>query len=94
MSSFSHIDQISIENLFIEIFLYLLLFIVVFYLNNWEGKSKGARSRGFPVRDDPSQIQGESDRDFYKGFRGTLKARNKLWTEYKDFSWLLISSYI
>ena len=60
------------------------------YVNNWEGKSKGARSRGFPVRDDPSQIQGESDMDFYQGFRvkqinithtWAFEMRKKLWTK-------------
>ena len=50
------------NNSFLYKFFDLLLFITVFYVNNWEGKSKGARSRGFPVRDDPSQVQGESDR--------------------------------
>ena len=68
VSSLSHVDHISIENFFLLkplfILCLLLFIIVVLYVNNWEGKSKGARSRGFPVRDDPSQVQGESDRDF------------------------------
>ena len=35
----------------------LQLFIAVLYVNNWAGKSKGARSLGFPVR----QAEGESE---------------------------------
>ena len=58
VSSLSHVDHISIENFFLLkplfILCLLLFIIVVLYVNNWEGKSKGARSRGFPGRDEPS----------------------------------------
>ena len=107
VSSLSHVDHISIENFFLLkplfILCLLLFIIVVLYVNNWEGKSKGARSRGFPVRDDPSQVQGESDRrpKYPDSFMTRVisryiflcMTRKKFWTKSKDF-FLVVDLYL